>query len=757
MAKVSHRLKTALEGALAGGGDPATSPLYVFGPFLRLLAASGAGAVAFGVPIWMVVGTVVVVSLMYRHVMHWIPDGSGGSGLCEEEFGGWAVKVNASITAIEYTLTFLVSLAALVTFVADRFGGLGHWVRVALAVSLTVSVGIVVNRGPRLAARVFGPATAAVLALLWLLVVATVLHRGLHVPAFDLRALGSANLHATLGGYVRLLALMTGIEVFANLVAAYEGTPAERARKAFGSLVIVMVTTLITMMVVGPAILAVADPMREDVSVFTQTMDYLLPAPLAYAGTLVGVVVLLSAAAASTQGLQNLALGLRHRHYVPAAFGQRNRFDVADRPVFAQVAVISACFIAFGTREETYLALYAAGVFVLLGLTGWASVLRLVRDVRGGRASRLAVVGTALAALVTSGAAALIFVERFREGAWAYFALVPLLYAVFAHYRRRLGAPTAIGERLGRMLAEQKSFVMVSPSAWPKAALAVLDGSQAAEVAAIAGAHVAKTFSIPWGLALLDRSAAGTAAYAKVIQGAFRPDRGTRSFARETPLGNLGRQPGFDLVIAARKLPEARALARSSDKPLLVVHGDAEAVNRYPAFARVIVGLDGSVDAETVLPIVARFMKAGAKAILVSVPDGDIAEDVLRAYAERVAQALRRHGEVEVQVGGSGPARTLIEKAEEDPADLVIVASHGQGGRERAAEIPLGSVPERLFSELNCSLLVIPVSVTGDDHAVPRLSDRAERGGISPEGLDFVASTSGRRSRSARPRNRGSA
>ena len=51
--------------------------------------------------------------------------------------------------------------------------------------------------------------------------------------------------------FLGLLALMTGIEVFANLVAAYDGAPEVRARKAFGSLVIVMVTTLVTMMVVG--------------------------------------------------------------------------------------------------------------------------------------------------------------------------------------------------------------------------------------------------------------------------------------------------------------------------------------------------------------------------------------------------------------------------------------------------------------------------------------------------------------------------
>ncbi len=705
MAHVSHKLNGALEGALAGGGDPATSPLYVFGPFLRLLAASGVGAIAFGTPIWMVVATVVVVSLMYRHVMEWIPDGSGGSGLCEEEFGGWAVKVNAAITAIEYTLTFLVSLAALVTFVADRAGGLGHWARVGLAVGLTFVVGVVVNRGPRIAARVFGPATAAVLALLWILVGATIAQRGVHLPLLTLEAFAPANLHTTLGGYVRLLALMTGIEVFANLVAAYDGTPSERSRKAFGSLLIVMVTTLVTMVIVGPAILEIADPMREDVSVFTQTMDRLLPAPLAYAGTLVGIVVLLSAAAASAQGLQNLALGLRHRHYVPAQFGQRNRFDVADRPVILQVLLVSACFVAFGTHEETYLALYAAGVFVLLGLTGWASVKRLARE----RKKALSIVGTALAAAVTTGAAVLIFVERFVEGAWMYLVLVPLVFAAFSYFRRHLGAPTPLKERLGRIVSEQKSFVPVAATAWPRAVLAVLDGSQASETAVLGGAHVARALSSPWGVVALGPPPERADAYRAVLQAALQPQHGVRACRDEKELASLVAADQFDLLVAARTLPNARGLARTSRRPILVVHGEAAAGNRYPEFSRVIVGLDGSVDAEVVLPIVARFMKVGAKAILVSVPDGDVTEAALRDYAERVAASLRAHGEVELAVGGSGPARTLVEKAKEDPADLVIVASHGQGGGERAASVPLGSVPERLFTELNCSMLVIPV------------------------------------------------
>jgi hypothetical protein len=252
MAHVSHKLSGSFQGALAGGGDPATSPLYVFGPFLKLLVTAGIASICFGAAIWLAILTVVTVSAMYRLVMQWITDGTGGSGLNEEEFGGWAVKVNASITIIEYTLTFLVSIAALVTFVADRYPPLGTSLfvgislRTWLAIGLTVLIGVVVNLGPKIAANAFGPATLAVLVLLWSLIAATVWQRGLQLPDFNLDAFSAANLHVTLGGYARILALMTGIEIFANLVAAYEGPAKVRSKKAFGSLVIVMGTTSVT-------------------------------------------------------------------------------------------------------------------------------------------------------------------------------------------------------------------------------------------------------------------------------------------------------------------------------------------------------------------------------------------------------------------------------------------------------------------------------------------------------------------------------
>ncbi|MDP1828021.1 MAG: universal stress protein [Archangium sp.] len=507
---------------------------------------------------------------------------------------------------------------------------------------------------------------------------------------------------------MRLLALMTGIEVFANLVAAYEGPPAARSRQAFGSLLIVMITTLVTMVVVGPAIFALSDPANVEVSVFTQVMDHLLPGPLAYAGTLVGIVVLLSAAAASAQGLQNLSLGLRHRHYVPASFGQRNRFDVAERPVFAQVGVVVLCFVTFGTSEETYLALYAAGVFVLLGLTGWAAVKRLGREARGKKGSLFGLVSTFLAALVTTAAAGLIFFERFAEGAWTYFLLVPVLFAGFSRFRSRLGAPNDLDARIGRVLLENKSFVVGPRSDWPRLALAVVDGDAASETALLGACSVGVALGASVGVVALAVPEAGR--YLESLRRTLDFEGPALELASVNELEREARAVGAQLLVVARELGGVEGLLAEATLPVLVMGGKSAAAARYPVWSRVLVGLDGSREAEATLPFVAQLLGQGAQVTLVLVPDGETSPTALQAYAERVQSNLATVGALELCVGGSGPARTLIEKANEVAADLVVVARHGSGGVQRAAQVRFGSVPMKLMTGLTCALLLVPAT-----------------------------------------------
>jgi nucleotide-binding universal stress UspA family protein/amino acid transporter len=759
---ISRKLSNSFEGALAGGGDPATSPLYVFGPFLKLIVVAGVAQVTFGATIWLAVFTVVMVSAMYRQVMTWITDGSGGSGLAEEEFGGWAVKINAGITVIEYTLTFLVSMAALVTFVADRatefgiplnqsFAGIQY--RTFLAIILSIFTGWLVNLGPKTAARAFGPATAAVLLLLWVMIIATIFELGFHVPDFNLQAFSGEYLHFTLGGYARILALMTGIEIFANLVAAYDGTRMEKSRKAFGSLVIIMGTTALTMIIVGPAILEVSKgTVTSDISVFTQTMNALLPSWASYLGTLIGIAVLLSASAAAAQGIQNLALGLRYRHYVSATMGQRNKYDVAGRPVWLMIVVIGLCFLFFGTHEETYLALYAAGVFILLSMTGWAACKRLLRENREKfSASKTAsLIGTAIAALLTSGATIIIFEERFFEGAWVYLLLVPALYVGFTLFRRKLGSPPSVEERLGAIISEQRYFptslheLKLDEVPFQKI-LVPLDGSSLAEQVIATARGFAREYGAELEIVCVENRESEEAVH---LTDAQRAEQATELQTYMGLVSSLIKGDGLDvetyyrqgepsaeidavcrdinadlIIMTTRGKFEfgqlmtksmAQRMIQRTSTPILLIRPTNNWRSRRSEFKNILVALDGSAEAEMVLPYIRAFANQfKSRVLLFSVPEGSESEgydEKIKQYLNEIADALKGEGiEIFTHVTGSGPARTILAVSQEESIDLIMMSSHGRGGVERSDQIPIGSVAEKVVAETQCPVFLLPL------------------------------------------------
>ncbi|MDH3530929.1 MAG: universal stress protein, partial [Acidobacteriota bacterium] len=710
-------------------------------------------------------------------------DGSGGSGLAEEEFGGWAVKINAGITVIEYTLTFLVSMAALVTFVADRafeFGipingallGIDGGYKVAIAIALSVFTGWLVNRGPKVSARAFGPATAAVLALLWVMIFAAIYNFGLNFPVLDLKAfsteavnyvneageaISSSYIHLTLGGYARILALMTGIEIFANLVAAYEGRRAEKSRKAFGSLIIIMGTTALTMIIVGPAILRVsADSVLSEVSVFTQTMNAILPSWASYAGTLIGIAVLLSACAAAAQGVQNLALGLRYRHYVAANLGQRNKYDVAGKPVWIMITVIGVCFVLFGTHEETYLALYAAGVFILLSMTGWAASKRLMRELRDkfSAVKFASLVGTMIASALTSIATVIIFEERFFEGAWLYFVMIPAMYVIFSYYRGRLGKPPSVEERLGAILTEQKysppSLKEMRLDEIPfKKIVVPLDGSSLAEqviptARAFARAYGAELEIVAVEAEKTDRDVHLTETeleehrselkkYIGLVSDLITGDgldveTHIRHGEPAAEINALAEETNADLIIMSSRgkfdisqlvsASMAQRVVQNAAAPTLLIRPTNNWRSRRSEFKRILIALDGSEEAEMVLPYIRAFaMKFNSRVLLVSVPEGSESEgygDKLRMYLEGIAETLKEEGLlVFTHYTGSGPARTILSVSEDEKVDLIMMASHGRGGADRAQQVPIGSVAEKVVKETMCPVFLLPLQKIG--------------------------------------------
>jgi nucleotide-binding universal stress UspA family protein len=752
MAHISQRLRNSLDGALAGGGDPASSPLYVFGPFLKFLILAGVARVTFGASVWLVVLTVAVVSLMYRQVIGWVTDGTGGSGLTEEEFGAWAVKVNSGITFVEYTLTFLVSVAALVTLIADRVPLLdesvyGLSLRTVVAVALSISIGYVVNRGPRAAAWAFGPATLGVLLLLWAMIAATIWRMGFRLPDFKLEAFEPRYLRFTLSGFSRLLALMTGIEVFANLVAAYEGTPEQRSRMAFRSLLIAMGTTCATMLIVGPAIFRVSNPVGARVSVFTQAMDRILPSPLPYLGTVIGIVVLGSAAAASAQGLQNLALGLRYRHYVPARMGQRNGFDVADLPVWIEVSIACICYTIFGTQADIYLSLYAVGVFVLLSMTGWAAAKRTLRNHSGllSADGLLPLGGAVAAALLTSAATVIIFVERFTQGAWAYFLLIPAIYLWLSLVRGRLGEPVPLSEHLGRLYSGQY-LLPFQREARPQDSLKIedilvpLDGSPAAEEALAFAEYLCRPLHSRLTLLTVDSGGgkepvkearqlkSPKEAYlerkaGELEQAGVKVEYAVERGQPDQVIAGMAKDMGADLIAMTMRGRSGIERLFMSDVTERTVRRARTAILLIPAgeqlpggevrLRRILVALDGSRGAESTLRYARMLAEAFAsELLLLGVPEADSEGPQLQKYLDKVAESLReRNLRARTVVTGSGPGRTIAELSKAEDCDMAILARSGRGEAYRRA--PLGSVAARAVQTPHCPLLLVDTLESG--------------------------------------------
>jgi nucleotide-binding universal stress UspA family protein len=125
-------------------------------------------------------------------------------------------------------------------------------------------------------------------------------------------------------------------------------------------------------------------------------------------------------------------------------------------------------------------------------------------------------------------------------------------------------------------------------------------------------------------------------------------------------------------------------------------------------YGTILVALDGSKNAEKVLPCVEPLLKAAkGKALLLQVlpPGKEGPEAAAQAYLKEIVSRLakkkiRAAGEI---VRGD-PAVAIVRAAEERKADLVAFTSHGQGG---LAQWVFGSVAQKILRGCSRPLLVV--------------------------------------------------
>ena len=146
-------------------------------------------------------------------------------------------------------------------------------------------------------------------------------------------------------------------------------------------------------------------------------------------------------------------------------------------------------------------------------------------------------------------------------------------------------------------------------------------------------------------------------------------------------------------------------------------------------FARIVVGTDGSETAKQAVREAAELAKqTGATLDIVSAFDpvpssrlreerleapDDIAhtvgpsEDVDATLAEAVKEVEDRGVNVRTFARQGEPADAILDVAEEEGADLIIVGNKGMTGAKRFL---LGSVPNKVSHHAPCDVLIVPTT-----------------------------------------------
>ena len=121
-----------------------------------------------------------------------------------------------------------------------------------------------------------------------------------------------------------------------------------------------------------------------------------------------------------------------------------------------------------------------------------------------------------------------------------------------------------------------------------------------------------------------------------------------------------------------------------------------------PKYSRVLVGSDGTDRAGRAVERAVEVARAlGASVTILGVGRGAKFEAAL----QRQADGLAVPGvDVDVRVEEGNPAQVLIDVADRDGYDMLVLGNKGMSGIER---LRLGAVPNKVSHHLPCSLLIV--------------------------------------------------
>lgn len=436
--RLSKRLALAVFSS-----DALSSVAYATEEILLVLILAGAAAVAWSIPVsMMIVALLAILTMSYREIIFEYPAGGGAYIVARSNLGEMPGLTAAAALIIDYVLTVAVSVAAGIAALTSAIPTLFPH-REALGLIAIMLVVIVNLRGVRESGRIFAIPTYIFIGSILMMLGAGLLQFLFGHPTSEAvtpSAVSSSQVTEGLTLFLLLRAFssgctaLTGVEVISNGVSVFKRPESNNAATTMA-----VMGAILGSLFIGISLLAYHYTIlpKEDETVVSQiaraTFD---GGPLYYLVQASTMAILILAANSSFNGFPRLASILARDGYMPAQMKTRG-----DRLVFSNGVILLGLFaglliVVFRGDTHALIPLYAVGVFLSFTLSQAGMVQHWM--VKKGRHWRKRLMINGLGAVTTGLATLIIAGTKFVHGAWIVIGLIPLLImwfrSVHAHY-----------------------------------------------------------------------------------------------------------------------------------------------------------------------------------------------------------------------------------------------------------------------------------------------------------------------------------
>src|SRR3954451_21820758 len=437
--------------------DAISSTAYATEEILFVIAIGGS-SLTLGlsklVPIAIIVAVLLaIVSFSYRQTIFAYPSGGGSYIVSRENLGELPSLVAGASLLVDYVLTVAVSISSGVAAIISipRFRGLENE-RVALCLILVLVVTVANLRGIKESGRVFAVPTYVYIFSLGGLVIYGLLRTSFgHLDPVPYDAAAAAQVRNVTGGTLGLFVLLrgfssgavalTGVEAISNGVPAFKEPAAKN-----GATTLTWMAFILGSLFLGVSILAhhLHPYPSEQETVISQMARALIgTGPFYWILQFSTVAILTLAANTAYADFPRLSSIIASDGYLPRQFANRGDRLVFSNGVLFLAVAASILIVIFGGITTALIPLYAVGVFTSFTLSQTGMVRHHLRLREQGWRGSTMINGTG--AVATFIVAMIFGITKFREGAWAVIALVPLIIILFKTIKKHyIGVPAAL-------------------------------------------------------------------------------------------------------------------------------------------------------------------------------------------------------------------------------------------------------------------------------------------------------------------------